>query len=81
MQTPSSTIPVQWRADGANHAKLTTDELAAMLRLKAQTIRAGLCRKGEFMGLRPHKLPNGRLLWDGRAAEQLVSPRAGRGAE
>lgn len=54
-------------------AKLTTEEMASMLRIVPQTARAGLCRNGQYMGLRPVKLPNGKLLWDAAAVERLTS--------
>lgn len=51
--------------------RLTTDELAALLHVKPQTIRAGLCNAGHYAGLRPAiRLPSRRLLWD---AEQVAS--------
>ena len=51
--------------------RLTTEELAALLRVKPQTIRAGLCNAGHYAGLRPAvKLPSRRLLWD---AEQVAA--------
>ena len=42
---------------------LTTEEVAVALCVKPQTVRASLCRSGHYMGLRPLKLPNGRLLF------------------
>lgn len=54
-------------------AKLTTEELAAVLRCKPQTPRAALCRQGHYMGMRPVKTPNGRLLWDADEVERLTS--------
>jgi hypothetical protein len=53
--------------------KLATEELAATLRVAPQTIRAGLCRKGHYCGLKPLKLPTGKLLWDADAVEMLLS--------
>lgn len=51
--------------------RLTTEELAAILRVKPQTIRAGLCNAGHYAGLRPvMRLPSRRLLWD---AEQVAA--------
>lgn len=51
--------------------RLTTDEVAALLRVKPQTVRAGLCNAGHYAGLRPAvKLPSRRLLWD---AEQVAA--------
>lgn len=52
--------------------KIATEELATILRLRPQSIRAALCRNGHVMGLRPVKLPNGRLLWSADEARKLV---------
>jgi len=54
-------------------AKLSTEEAAAKLRAAPQTPRASLCRLGHWMGMRPVKLPNGRLLWDAAEVERLAS--------
>lgn len=67
------TIPPTWRAEGPRAAKLSTEELAAALRLKPQSIRASLCRNGHYMGLRPCKLPNGRLLWNAADLDRLTA--------
>lgn len=53
--------------------KLSTEELAAVLRNRPQTIRRGLCIDGHYLGLRPTKLANGRLLWDAAEVEALTS--------
>jgi hypothetical protein len=57
-------------------AKITTEEMAGLLRVVPQSIRAGLCRNGHFCGLKPLKLPNGKLLWDAAAVERLLSGEA-----
>lgn len=54
-------------------SKLSTEEAAAKLRAAPQTPRASLCRLGHWMGMRPVKLPNGRLLWDAAEVERLAS--------
>lgn len=54
-------------------AKLSTEEAAARFRAAPQTPRASLCRLGHWMGMRPVKLPNGRLLWDAAEVERLAS--------
>ncbi|MBL0354374.1 MAG: DNA-binding protein [Dechloromonas sp.] len=41
--------------------------------MEPQTLRASLCRNGHYMGLRPVKLPNGRLLWDAAEVERLTA--------
>lgn len=57
-------------------AKITTEEMAAQLRIVPQTARAGLCRNGHYLGLKPIKLPNGKLLWDAAAVERLTAGEA-----
>ncbi len=42
---------------------MNTEQLAAALHLKPQSIRKRLCRTGGYYSLRPTKLPNGRLMW------------------
>ncbi len=54
-------------------AKISTEEVAARLLVKPQTVRRSLCVNGEYMGLRPIKLANRRLLWDAAAVEALIS--------
>lgn len=54
-------------------AKITTEEMAGQLRIVPQTARAGLCRNGHYLGMRPVKLPNGKLLWDAAAVERLTA--------
>ena len=57
-------------------AKITTEEMAGLLRIVPQTARAGLCRNGHYLGMRPVKLPNGKLLWDSAAVERLTTGEA-----
>lgn len=54
-------------------AKITTEEMASLLRIVPQTARAALCRNGHYLGLKPVKLPNGKLLWDAAAVERLTA--------
>ena len=53
---------------------LSTEELAALGKVRPQSIRASLCRHGHWLGLRPVKLANRRLVWN---AEQVASVFAG----
>ncbi len=55
---------------------LTTEQLADALHLKAQSLRAAVYRCGHYYGLRPKRLPNGRLLWPDDALIRLSAPRA-----
>jgi hypothetical protein len=51
----------------------TTQALAAQLGLQPHSIRSRLSRTGSYFGVRPHTLPNGRLLWPPDAFEQIIS--------
>lgn len=60
----------------------TTERLAEGLGIKPGSIRSRYCRTGSYFGVRPLKLPNGRLLWPGDAREQLAQqPSAEAAAE
>ena len=54
---------------------ITTEQLAGLLHLKAQSLRAALSREGHYFGLRPRKLPNGRLIWPDDAIQRLTAPQ------
>lgn len=70
----AATIPTSWRNDAPLAARtLSTEQAAAVLKVKPQTLRAALCRDGHYMGLRPSKLPNRFLLWDASAVEALLN--------
>jgi len=53
--------------------RYTTTEAAAVVRFQPQTLRRDLCLFGHFKGVRPVKLPGGRLLWDADKIDSLVS--------
>lgn len=42
---------------------LNSKEFASTLRVEPATIRRAYCVNGHYMGIKPLKLPNGRLLW------------------
>lgn len=51
----------------------STEEAAAIVHLKPQTLRHELCVKGAFRGIRPVKLPGGkRLLWPAEEIDALA---------
>jgi len=52
-----------------------TNELARRFGVKSDTIRRNLCVSGHFLGLKPLKLPNQRLLWPDVFPEELVRER------
>ncbi|RQR95308.1 DNA-binding protein [Burkholderia sp. Bp8994] len=51
---------------------ITTEELAALLSIRPQSIRKRYCQTGAYFTLRPVKLPNGRLMWPADAIEKLA---------
>jgi hypothetical protein len=53
--------------------KLTTIEMAACLRISPKTPIAALSRAGNYLGLIPTKLGNGRLLWDADKVSRLLN--------
>lgn len=52
---------------------LSTEELAALAKNRPQSIRASLCRLGHWMGLKPTKLPNRRLVWSGAEVARVLN--------
>ena len=54
----------------------STAELASLLHVRPENVRRAFCVRGEYLGLRPQKLPNGRLLWPADAAERLLREAA-----
>lgn len=52
--------------------KITTEELAGKLCVKPGTVRRGYCLDGHYLGLKPIKLPNRRLLWSADKANKLL---------
>lgn len=48
-------------------------EAAGIIRYKPQTLRRHLCINGHFYGLKPTKLPGGRLLWPLDQFERLAA--------
>ncbi|NMM38572.1 MAG: DNA-binding protein [Glaciimonas sp.] len=55
----------------AAHRSLTTEELAAVLAMRPQSLRKRFSQTGEYFGIRPVKMPNGRLFWPCDTVEQL----------
>lgn len=51
----------------------STSEAAQVIRLKSDSLRHGLCVKGHFYGIKPVKLPGGRLLWPADLIDALAS--------
>lgn len=56
---------------------LTTAALAGAIGIKPESIRVRLCRRGDYFGITPQKLANGRLLWPADAVEKLAGGQRG----
>lgn len=54
----------------------STEEAAALLHIRPQTLRAALCRDGNYCGVRPLKMRNRFLAWDATAIEALARGEA-----
>ena len=72
MQT--ATIPSTKRTDYASILRTySTEEAAAVLKVKPQTMRAAVCRDGSYFGVRPQKARNRFLVWDAAAIDALLN--------
>jgi hypothetical protein len=55
-----------------NQKNITTNELASALCVQGNTVRRGFCVNGHYMGIKPIKLPNNRLLWPKIGVDRLL---------
>lgn len=53
--------------------RLTTEELAIALAMRPQSLRKRLSQTSSYFGIRPLKMPNGRLFWPCDTVEQLTN--------
>lgn len=53
--------------------RITTAEFAAALAMNAQSIRKRYSQTGSYFGVRPVKLPNGKLRWPADAVSHLLT--------
>lgn len=51
----------------------STEEAAAVLKIRPQTLRAALSRDGHYFGVRPQKARNRFLVWDAAAVDALLN--------
>jgi hypothetical protein len=58
--------------DARQHEFYSTEEFGRSLKIKAQSIRHSLCKNGAYLGIRPRKLPNGRLLWPAAEVDRVI---------
>jgi hypothetical protein len=59
---------------GHVNAGLSTEALAAGLDMHGQSIRKRYWQTGSYFGLKPVKLPNGKLRWPDDSVERLLAP-------
>lgn len=52
---------------------LSTEELASIFKVQPQSIRAALCRRGHYLGMRPTKPANRRLLWSAADVSRVLN--------
>jgi len=70
----TQTIPTAWRNDAPLAARTySTEQAAAALHIRPQTMRAALCRAGHYAGIRPRKLPSRFLAWPAEAIDRLLT--------
>ncbi len=58
--------------DKRRRRMVSTRGLADIFDCKPDTIRRGLCVNGHYLGIKPTKLPNGRLLWPTAPAYEML---------
>ncbi|NKA94851.1 hypothetical protein GO283_03350 [Ralstonia solanacearum] len=56
-----------------NRDNISTEELAAILAIEPQSILKRHSKDGSYLGIRPTKLPNRRLLWPVAEVKKLLS--------
>lgn len=60
---------------------ISTEDLAKQAATTPGTIRVRLCKFGSYFGIRPQKLPNGRLLWPADSLNRLFEKADKGGAQ
>lgn len=70
---PATSCPAVHGTPPARVRTYSTDELAALLKVKGQTVRAGYCRDGHYQSLVPIKARNRYLLWPADAADRIAA--------
>jgi hypothetical protein len=55
----------------------STEEFSKRFQVKPDTVRRGLCTRGHYLGVKPVKLPTGRLLWPDVSVEEILASGEG----
>jgi hypothetical protein len=61
------------RHNPALTTQISTEQFAELIHGKPCTIRTRLCKTGSYYGIKPIKLPSGRLLWPADAVQALIN--------
>ncbi|GAB6095094.1 hypothetical protein JCM14469_13460 [Desulfatiferula olefinivorans] len=75
MSHKKTTQPVQptfFSGKSKSITRIPTQKMADLLGCKPHTLRRSYCVNGNYLGLVPKKLPNGRLLWPYDDAKHLL---------
>jgi len=51
---------------------ISTEQYAAKIKVRPHTVRRGYCVNGHYLGIKPIKLPNNRLLWPADEVEDIL---------
>ena len=73
MSAPNRPAPRDRAAEQTKPLTLSTEQAAAALHIRPQTLRAALCRDGHYFGVRPIKLRNRFLAWKAEDIERLLN--------
>ncbi len=58
--------------EDSNRKYIPTYDFACTFGVKSTTIHRNLCVNGHYMGIRPIKLPNGRLMWSKEEIQHII---------
>jgi len=57
---------------------VTTEVVAQILSMRPQSIRKRFAQTGSYFGMRPSKLPNGKLRWPADAVQDFLNNGGGK---
>ncbi len=72
MQSQANTSPARRHGAPLAFSFYSTDEAAAALHIRPQTLRAAVCRDGAYCNVRPVKRANRFLAWPADAIDALA---------
>lgn len=56
---------------------INTEDFSKALGVNPNTVRRGYCIQGHYMGIKPKKMPNRRLLWPVDRVHELMNRESG----